>query len=77
MLTIPNKAPMIGQKGPWWCVIHEPEGTKGAVVCCPCGQKAYLSDHTIADDGTVSPSLACPADGCDFHENVKLEGWEP
>lgn len=32
-------------------------------------------DHTVGDDGTVRPSLVCPADGCGFHEFVKLDGW--
>jgi hypothetical protein len=31
--------------------------------------------HTVADDGTVSPSLVCPFAPCTFHEFVKLEGW--
>ena len=45
-------------------------------VMCAKGHVAFLdSGHAIADDGTVTPSLVCPEDGCDFHEFVKLEGW--
>ncbi len=38
----------------------------------------YLSihKHTIAPDGTVSPSVVCPAKDCGFHEFIKLEGWK-
>lgn len=43
---------------------------------CPNGHLGKL-DHEIADDGTVSPSVACPVEGCGFHELVKLEDWTP
>ena len=48
---------------------------KTALVTCINGHTCTLSEHKIADDGTVSPSLVCPYDGCNFHEFVKLEGW--
>ena len=65
---IPPGGPAPGQ----WRVIS------GAVwVSCPtCGQVGTL-DHEVAADGTVSPSLVCPRDGCAFHEYVRLAGWEP
>lgn len=48
-----------------------------ARVWCPeCGAEAGLHDHTIADDGTVEPSVICPHPGCSFHEMVKLDGWQ-
>jgi hypothetical protein len=34
-----------------------------------------LLDHEISADGSVSPSLDCPSDGCRFHEDVTLVGW--
>lgn len=35
-----------------------------------------LSLHTIATDGTVTPSVECAYDECDFHPNhVRLVGW--
>lgn len=47
-----------------------------AVLCCPdCGETGGL-DHEIDNDGTVTPSLVCPNDGCSFHEMVKLKDWE-
>jgi hypothetical protein len=51
-------------------------GKLSAMVRCPkCGLEASLLDHEIAADGTVTPSMQCPKDGCDFHETVLLEGW--
>jgi hypothetical protein len=47
-----------------------------ALVTCPgCGTALSLSRHTIADDGCVTPSLACPS--CGWHDFVVLEGWIP
>lgn len=52
-----------------------PESGDKAIVWCPkCDLRAGL-DHDISDDGTVTPSLVCPHDGCDFHEWVQLAGW--
>lgn len=51
------------------------DGRKTAIVACAlCGQHAYLC-HEIAADGTLSPSLVCPADGCAWHVFAKLDGW--
>ena len=52
------------------------DGSRTANVSCPgCGKIASLIDHSIAQDGTVTPSLVCPYEGCTFHDWVKLEGW--
>jgi hypothetical protein len=55
-------------------------GVASAIVVCPrCKRGASLSHdggHTIAVDGTVSPSLVCPYDGCDWHVYARLEGWK-
>lgn len=32
--------------------------------------------HSIAPDGTVTPSVVCPWRGCSFHEFVKLTEWD-
>lgn len=51
-------------------------GPLGVWMRCPdCGELASLEDHTIADDGTVTPSVVCPF--CSFHESVTLDGYEP
>ncbi len=59
-----------------WRVCKTPEG-RTALFCCPtCGNAASLSKHTIAEDGTVSPSVVCSEPGCPFHEFIRLEGWK-
>jgi hypothetical protein len=47
-----------------------------ALLKCPNGHIASLSDHTIHADGYVEPSVVCPEDGCGFHDMVGLEGWD-
>jgi hypothetical protein len=51
------------------------DGVHGAGYTCPNGHTGSLTDHTIASDGTVAPSVVCPEDGCNFHEYIQLEGW--
>lgn len=48
-----------------------------ATAACPQGHLASISPkvHTIANDGTLSPSYVCPRPGCSFHDFVKFEGW--
>jgi uncharacterized Zn finger protein (UPF0148 family) len=51
------------------------DGKRTVKVQCPhCGTWAYL-DHEIAPDGTVTPSACCPVEGCEFHEDIRLDGW--
>lgn len=47
-----------------------------ASATCVNGHTCTLTEHEIADDGTVTPSLVCPYEGCTWHEFVKLEGWQ-
>lgn len=42
---------------------------------CTCMNAPLLNAHSIAEDGTVSPSVVCTTNLCGFHEFVKLEGW--
>jgi hypothetical protein len=50
-----------------------------ALTTCGSGHTLRMvSDvHTIAADGTVTPSYVCVATGCTFHEMVRLVGWDP
>lgn len=50
---------------------------QNVMFVCPNGHDGLLwnPDHTVAEDGTVSPSVVCPYDGCDFHEFVRLLDW--
>lgn len=63
--------PVSEPPGPWWALTGET-----VTVCCPAGHTGLL-DHDVAADGTVTPSLVCPGDGCTWHVNARLEGWKP
>jgi hypothetical protein len=67
-------------KGTWHPSIARPAlgpPIVNAIICCPtCGRDAALSRHSIAADGTVTPSCVCP-EGCGFHDHVKLVDWDP
>jgi hypothetical protein len=61
--------------GTWKGLLVGPQNIRKASFTCPiCGNACSLSDHEIAPDGTVSPSLICPY-GCGFHEFIHLDGW--
>lgn len=62
--------------GFWYRTLMK-DGTRTAWFRCPNGHYGTLTDHEIAADGTVSPSVACPEPGCTFHDMVKLDGWTP
>jgi hypothetical protein len=51
---------------------------KFPIVECPnCGD-GMLGDfapHGIHEDGRVYNSVVCQREGCDFHNHIKLEGW--
>jgi len=51
---------------------------KTVIVCCDRGHVGTASPaiHSIAADGTLSPSWVCPFKGCTWHEFARLEGWE-
>lgn len=64
-------------KGEWWLLHDQRNGETvlSASIHCPeCDFKYYL-DHDIASDGTITPSVQCPTQGCNFHHHVRLEGW--
>ncbi len=53
------------------------KGDGGVFVRCgQCGKAVDLHEqHTIAADGTVSPSVHHDEPGCGWHVHIKLEGW--
>lgn len=59
-----------------WKGLQTLGGRKASFTCPNCGQLGSLSDHEIAEDGTVNPSVVC-FNGCGFHDFIKLEGWQP
>lgn len=74
------------------CAEHGQVNTFWAELCCPgCGRVAMVGrNHTVAKDGTVTPSDVCPFDAkfvaehpsqdnkvaCVFHENIHLDEWD-
>jgi hypothetical protein len=44
------------------------------MISCPKGHIGLL-DHAIDEHGVVTPSVVCMTQGCDFHQEVVLEGW--
>lgn len=46
-----------------------------ASMTCPNGHTLTLRNHSISQEGNVSPSVVCPGTGCGFHEWVRLDGW--
>lgn len=57
-----------------WKGLRTPEG-RSASLTCKNGHTIALTNHDIGPYGVVTPSVVCPEAGCDFHENVVLEGW--
>ena len=50
------------------------DGSRSAIFACPdCDVVAKLSDHTIAENGEVSPSVVCD---CGFHRFITLQDWD-
>jgi hypothetical protein len=47
-----------------------------ATFTCPNGHTYLLNKYEILPNGCVHPLVLCPADDCNFHELIKLEGWE-
>ncbi len=60
-----------------WKGLRLAAGKCSAGFTCPrCGLTGSLADHEIRPDGTVSPSVVCPGEGCDFHAFIRLGGWK-
>ena len=52
-------------------------GEKALITCRQCGEETAIVTHTVASDGTVTPSLVCPIPDCTEHIMGRLEGWDP
>lgn len=59
-----------------WARWEYQSGRVCVVTRCANGHIGSLDDHTIASDGTVSPSVVCQHEGCTYHEFIQLVGWE-
>lgn len=51
------------------------DGKPTALYTCPNGHTGLIDEHEISSDGTVSPSVVCTENGCDFHDYIKLRDW--
>ncbi len=45
----------------------------GVFVVCPECRTTLRLNHDVAADGTITPSIGCPA--CQFHDRGVLVGW--
>jgi len=61
----------------WLPVTRQSSGlSPTATLTCTNGHEGLISDHEIAADGAVTPSVVCTEDGCGWHEHITLVGWE-
>jgi hypothetical protein len=54
------------------------EGMKFPYVECPFCGSGMLGDfapHGIYEDGRIYNSVVCQSEKCNFHQYIKLEGW--
>lgn len=57
----------------WWQWLDTNE--RVPVMRCTAGHMFLVrQNHTIAADGTVTPSMVCPY-GCAYHECIRLDDW--
>ena len=70
----PEPSPPLTWRHHSWAWLRTHHGIK-AMIRCPADHECSLVTHTIADDGTVTPSAVCPVKGCTFHEYVRLVDW--
>jgi len=79
VLDIPNTdLRWDGPPGHWFPVHRSIPDKWTAIIICPtCERPFEIPQHTIADDGTVAPSVVCgyQREGCSFHEYVRLIDW--
>ena len=87
MIDVPRSTTPAAERQPplTWRPVQMPTGRSASFVCSN-GHDGTLLDHEIAADGTVTPSVVCDgipawptrgiaAEGCDFHDHLRLVGW--
>jgi hypothetical protein len=70
----PERLATVGEVEAWKAEYREPMPDTANVVCSN-GHAGLISEHLIAADGTVSPSVVCTEENCGWHEHVQLAGW--
>lgn len=73
---------ILPEKGTWFVLAASSGKNECAMICLDCERPFGLWNHTIADDGTVSPSVVCgyakdKENPCGFHQFVKLLNYSP
>ena len=58
-----------------WLADRCPGQPDTAIVKCSNGHLIVLDQHKIAEDGMVTPKVACPKPGCGFDEHIQLALW--
>lgn len=61
-----------GPPGPWWGFVRG-----HILIKTPCGMMGDLGNHTIANDGTVTPSVLVKGGEEVYHCYIKLLDWRP
>lgn len=64
----------LSAQGLGWWPVHS-DNKYRANIRCPNGHIGAIVDHEVSPNGSVNPSVVCPAKGCSFHEFVQLTGW--
>ena len=59
-----------------WSPVKTPTKDVATIVCDNGHFGLIEHEHTISTEGIVEPSLVCAYEGCDWHERVRLVGWE-
>lgn len=82
IVEIPYDETHIDEAPAWWPYLYQTQDgdwRASTYVRCGHGHVSRLDIggmHELRHDGVVTPSLVCPVDGCDWHENVKLVAWQ-
>jgi hypothetical protein len=69
------RAPLTWRKPSAANLEHFPEDIVYATCSNGHTTRAISSVHSIAADGTMSPSYVCTIPWCTFHDFVRFEGW--
>jgi DNA-directed RNA polymerase subunit RPC12/RpoP len=69
-----ERKPIFQKRVPGWAHYQERTKRTAAMTCPTCGHMFSLLNHSIAADGSVTPSVVCPW-SCGFHVFVRLNEW--
>jgi hypothetical protein len=79
VITVPfDQSPAFEEKPNSWkrVIVKDPQHAGDVVMyTCPNGHTSRLEGWDVNELGEVSPSVDCSPNGCDFHDNLRLEGW--